>query len=117
MLTPAHKVIRTELSQRILQALAKRKHTNYHFLFTGDESWMFYVYGHRTRWVASWDDVDEIEPSSHFRQRIMFMIFFNSTGESKIALLPREQKMNNTYFIECVLRSLAKFIIHRAGDT
>jgi hypothetical protein len=117
MSTPAQKVICTELSQRMLQALAKHKHTNYHFLFTGDEPWMFYIYGHRTKWVASWDDVDEIERRSHLHQTILFTIFFNGTGEYKIAVLPREQKMSSTCFIECVLRSLAKFVIHRAGDT
>jgi hypothetical protein len=53
--------MRTELAQIRLQAFAKHEHTNYHFLFTGDKSWMSYADGHRTRWVASWDDVDEIE--------------------------------------------------------
>jgi hypothetical protein len=32
----------------------------------------------------------------------MFPIFFNGTGKSKIAILPEEQKMNATYFIECI---------------
>jgi hypothetical protein len=38
-----------ELAQSMLQALAKHEHANYHFLFTGDESWMFYAYDHRKR--------------------------------------------------------------------
>jgi hypothetical protein len=45
-LTPGQKLIRAELAQSMLQALAKHKHTNYHFLFTGDEPWMFYFYDH-----------------------------------------------------------------------
>jgi hypothetical protein len=45
-LTPAQKLIRAEFVQSILQALAKHEHTNYHFLFTGDESSMFYAYDH-----------------------------------------------------------------------
>jgi hypothetical protein len=36
-LTPAQKLMRAELAQGMLQALAKHKHTNYYFLFTGDE--------------------------------------------------------------------------------
>jgi hypothetical protein len=47
--TPAQKVMRTELAQSMLQALAKHEHTNYHFLFTRDESWMFDADDHRTR--------------------------------------------------------------------
>jgi hypothetical protein len=60
-LAPAQKPMRAELAQSVLQALAKPEHTNYHFPFTGDESRMPYAYDHRTRLVASSDDVDEIE--------------------------------------------------------
>jgi hypothetical protein len=42
-LTAAQKVVRVELAERILQALAKHERSHFHFLFTGDESWMFYV--------------------------------------------------------------------------
>jgi predicted transcriptional regulator len=80
-LTPAQKMMRTELAQSMLQALAKHKHMIYHYLFTGDESWMFYACDDRTRWVASWDDVDEIERPSHFHQKSMFTIFFNRRAE------------------------------------
>jgi hypothetical protein len=38
----------------------------------------------------------------------MFTIFFNSTKEYKIAILPEERNMNSTYFIECVLRPLTE---------
>jgi hypothetical protein len=94
-LTLAQKLMCAELAQSMLQALVKHEHTNYHFVFTGDESWMFYAYDHRTRWVASWDDVDEIERPSHFHQKTMFTIFFNGTGEYKIAILPEGQKVNS----------------------
>jgi hypothetical protein len=47
-LTPAQKLMRAELAQSMLQALVKHEHTNYHFLFAGDQSWMFYAYDHRT---------------------------------------------------------------------
>jgi hypothetical protein len=60
-LTPAQKVMRTELAQSMFQESAKHEHMNYHFLCTGDKSWIFYPRDHRTRWVASWDDVDGIE--------------------------------------------------------
>jgi hypothetical protein len=38
----------------------------------------------------------------------MFTIVFNGTGEYKIAILPRGQKVNSTYFIEYALRSLTE---------
>jgi hypothetical protein len=97
-----------ELVQSMLQALAKHEHTNYHFPFAGDESWMVYAYDHRTRWVASWDDVDEIERPSHFHQKTMFTVFLNGTWEYKITIPPDGQKVNSAYFIESVLRPLAE---------
>jgi hypothetical protein len=45
-LARAQKLMHAELAQSMLQALAKHEHTNYHFLFTGDESWMLYTSDH-----------------------------------------------------------------------
>jgi histone-lysine N-methyltransferase SETMAR len=113
-LTHAQKRMRAELSQSMLQALAKHEHIKYHFLFTSDESRMFYAYDHPTGWVASWDDVDEMDRPSHFHWRTMFTVFFNDTGEYKIAILPEGQKVNSAYSSEFVLRPLAE-ICHPQG--
>jgi hypothetical protein len=106
--------MRTELAQSMLQAPAKHEHTNYHFIFTGDESWMFCAYDHPTRLVASWDDIDEFERPSHFHQKTMFAVFFNGTGEYKIAIFPEGKEENSAYFSESVLRLLAE-ISHPQG--
>jgi hypothetical protein len=66
-LAATQKVVRVELAERMLLALAKHERSHPHFLFTGDESWMFYAYDHRTMWVPSLDDVDQIERHSHFK--------------------------------------------------
>jgi hypothetical protein len=47
----------------------------------------------------------------------MFTVFFNGTGECKIAILPEGQKVNSAYFIESVLQPLAEIWHHKAGDT
>jgi hypothetical protein len=116
-LTPAQKQMRAELAQSMLQGLAKHEHTNYHFLFTGDESWMSHAYDRRTRWVAFWDDVDEIERPSHFHQKTMFPVFFNGTGEYKIAILPEGQKVNGAYFIKSVLPPFGKICYPQGRGT
>jgi hypothetical protein len=59
-LRAAEKVMRAELAQSTLQALAKHEHVNFLFLFTGDETWMFSASDHRTMWLASWDDAEQI---------------------------------------------------------
>jgi hypothetical protein len=69
---------------------------------------MFYAEDHRTRWGASWDDIDEIGRPPHFHQKTMFAIFVNGTVECTIAILPEGPKTNSIYFIECVLRPLTE---------
>jgi hypothetical protein len=100
--------MRRELAQSMSQALAKHEQTNHHFLFSGDRSWMFYACDHRTKWVASWDDVDEIERPSPFHQKTAFSVFFNGTRQYKIVILPEGQKMNTTYCIKYVLLPLTE---------
>jgi hypothetical protein len=107
-LAAAQKVVSVELGECMLQALAKRKRNHFHFLLTGDESCIFYAYDHRTMWVSFWDDVDEIERSSHFQQKTMLTIFFDRTREYKIVILPAGQKVHRTYFMECVLGPLTE---------
>jgi hypothetical protein len=103
--------MRRELAQSTRQALAttpKHQHTNFHFLFTGDEIWMFSAHDHRTMLIASWDDIEDIGRPSHFQQKTMVTIFFNGTGECKIAILPQGHKMKRTHFIGCVVLSLVE---------
>jgi hypothetical protein len=99
-LTAAREVVRVELTERMRQALAKRARSHFHLLFIGEQSYMFYAYNHRTTCLLSWDDVDEIEQPSYFQQKTMRIIFFNGTGEYKIAILSAGQKMNIRYFME-----------------
>jgi hypothetical protein len=59
-------------------------------------------------WVVSWDHVEEIGRPSPFQQKIIVTIFFKRTGECKIAILPEGYKMNNIYFIGCVVQPLVE---------
>jgi hypothetical protein len=88
-LTSIQKAARVEFAQGMLQELAKHEHTKFYFLFTRDEWRIFYAYDHRTMWVASWDDVDEIERRSHVQQKTMFTLFVNGTDDYKIVILPK----------------------------
>jgi hypothetical protein len=82
------------LVQTILQELKEHEQTQFNFLFTGDDLWMFYAYDHQTMWVTFWNHLDEIERLSHFLEKIIFRIlfFFNRTGDQKIAILSKGQK-------------------------
>jgi hypothetical protein len=63
------------------------------------------------------DDLDEIERLSHFHQKNVFTTLFNGTGDHKTAILPEGQKMNNTYFRECVLRSFTEICYPQGRGT
>jgi hypothetical protein len=63
---------------------------------------------YQTRWIASCDDIDEIEQPSPFHQKTMFTGLFNRTNEFKMVILPEGQKKNGTYFMQGVPRSLTE---------
>jgi hypothetical protein len=68
----------------MLPELAKHQASNFRFLFTGDESWLFDAYHHKTMWAASWDDVEEIERHSHFHEKTVFVIFSMESGIARL---------------------------------
>jgi hypothetical protein len=92
----------------MLLTLRAHESTGFHFLFTGDESWMFYSYHERTQWVASWEEATEVERPSHYHRKTMLTAFFNGTGEFLIDILPEELKMNSAYFATNVIDVLAQ---------
>jgi hypothetical protein len=55
----------------MLQTLESHSASNFHFLWTGDKSWLFSEYRHERVWAASWEKVDEIEPPTHCHRRVM----------------------------------------------
>jgi hypothetical protein len=104
-LKTAQKVVPVESGQRVLQALAKYQHRHFQFLFTGDKSWMFYADNHRTTWVASWEDIDELERPLHSQQKTILTILFNGTGEYNIAILPARQNDSHILCGTCAYAS------------
>jgi beta-lactamase regulating signal transducer with metallopeptidase domain len=51
-LTVAQKAKRTEMAESMLHTLESHTASNFHFLWTGDESSIFYEYHHETMWAA-----------------------------------------------------------------
>jgi histone-lysine N-methyltransferase SETMAR len=101
------KAKRAEYAGEMLRILQTHESTGFHFLFTGDESWIFYSYNHRTQWVASWEELDEVERPSHYHRKTMVTVFFNGTGDFLIDILPEGLKMNSTYFANNIIDVIA----------
>jgi hypothetical protein len=59
------KVEREDLAKLMLEILAKHAISNFHFLFTGDESWLLYAYHVPAMWTLCPANVDEIGRPSH----------------------------------------------------
>jgi hypothetical protein len=73
-------------------------------VFTVDESWLFDGEDHKKMWAAFWNDVEEIERPRHFQDKTIFITFVTGTKDYTSVILLEGQRINGTFFIECVLR-------------
>jgi histone-lysine N-methyltransferase SETMAR len=107
MLTSPQKAKRAELARSMLAELSTQEPHNFAFVYTGDESWMLYVYPHKTQWISNWDEPEEVERPSHHHRKIMLTVFFNGNGKFAMDLMEEGRTMNSEYFCETVLPGVA----------
>jgi hypothetical protein len=93
-------VAREEVAKTMLKILASHAASNFHFLLTGDESWLLYAYHIRTIWTLSPENINQVQRPSHFAKETMAIVFFNGTGLHMIDILPQNQRMDAEYFAE-----------------
>jgi hypothetical protein len=96
----AQRTKHAEIVGSMLQTLKSHTASNFHFLWTDDESWMFHEYHQETVWAASWEEVDELQQPRHYHRKTMFTAFFNGAGECFLNILPRSRSMDTKYFAE-----------------
>jgi hypothetical protein len=51
-------------------------------------------------WIASWDNVDQIERRPHFWQQALLTVFVDETRAQKIAILPESHTLCTFIFCE-----------------
>jgi transposase len=90
----------------MLQMMESHAASNFHLLWTGDESWMFYEHDHETMWVASWEEVDELERPTHYHRKTMITPFFNGTGECFLNMLSQNRSVDTNYFVGEIVSGL-----------
>jgi hypothetical protein len=78
----SQKAKQAEMAGSMLQTLESHAASNFHFLGTGDESWMFYEANHERMWEAPWEELDELERPTRYPRRRMVTAFFNGTGST-----------------------------------
>jgi histone-lysine N-methyltransferase SETMAR len=102
----------------MLRVLEDHVRTGFKCIFTGDETWLFHDYCQPTRWVASWEEVEEVQRPTHKQAKTMVTIFFNGRGGWTIDLLPKGTKMNSSYFVDNVLQGAIRYAAatRRPGD-
>jgi hypothetical protein len=81
-LTAGQKATGVEMAGRKLQTLESHEASNFHFLWTGDELWMFYECHHETMWAPSREEGGELEQPTHYRRKAMVTASLNGTGSS-----------------------------------
>jgi hypothetical protein len=114
--TAAPKAIGAERAESMLQMVESHAAFNFHFLWTGDESWMLYEHHHETMWVASWEEVDELERPTHYRRKTMITLFFNGTGESFLNMLLQNRSVDTITLLERLLADWKTCVIPQ-GET
>jgi hypothetical protein len=68
---------------------------------------MFYACHFSTEWMASWEEVQEVERPSHHQPKRMLTVFFSGIGEFCMNSLPKSQKINSTYYAQKILHPLS----------
>jgi hypothetical protein len=111
-LDSCQKATRAETAQRMLVELRKHARSNFHFLFTGDETWVFYENPNTHMWVADIGELDEVQRKSHHAKKVMATVFFNESGQFVVDMMPAGQTMNSTYFATRIIPKLAKLCYH-----
>jgi hypothetical protein len=97
-----------QYAQSMLQILAAHESARFHFLYTGDESWLLYSYHERTRWAASWDDTPVVERPSYYHKKIMLSVFLSGTGQFLIDILPDGMNMDTDYFADNIIDEMVR---------
>jgi histone-lysine N-methyltransferase SETMAR len=100
------KVAREHVAKNMLEILATHAASTFHFLFTGDESWLLYADHVRTMWTLCPENADQVQGASHVTKKTMATMFFNGTRLHMIDILPQNQKMDAGYFSEYIIPSL-----------
>jgi hypothetical protein len=99
-LTAAQKVKSVDVAGSMLQRLESQTASNFHFLWIGDELWMFYEYHHEIMEAASWENVDELEQPTHYHGKTMITAFSNGTGKVFPNILHRSRSRDTKYYAE-----------------
>jgi hypothetical protein len=97
-LTAARKVTQRERAAGMFQTLESHTASNFHFLWIGDESWMFHKCHHETMWAVSWEKVNELEWPTHDHKNTVVIAFLNGIGERFLNILLRGRSVETSYF-------------------
>jgi hypothetical protein len=79
MLTAAQKANDWERAESTLQTLESHAASNFHFMWTGEGSWLLHECHHETMWAASCEEVDDFERPTHYHKKTMVSAFFNGS--------------------------------------
>jgi hypothetical protein len=93
-LAAAQKAKLMDVAGCMLQTLESHTAFNLHFLWTGDEPWMFCECYHEIMSAASWEEVDELDWPTHYHRKTMVTTFSNGKGKYIMDMLARSQSMD-----------------------
>jgi histone-lysine N-methyltransferase SETMAR len=98
---------RVDHAESMLRDLKKHESSGFNFIFTGDESWIFYDNPRKKMWVADVCELDQVQRPSHFAKKVMLTVFFNGRGQCTVDLMPKGCTMDSGYFINNIVPAVA----------
>jgi histone-lysine N-methyltransferase SETMAR len=102
------KAERARCARLMLEELDRHAETNFHYLLTGDESWMLYDQQPSRMWAIDREHVDTIVRPSHHARKTMVTVFFGINGPAVVKILPQGAKFTTEYFIDEILQPLQR---------
>lgn len=103
LLSSENRQQRINLSKQIIEILENNKRDNFYNIITGDQSWFYYRYDPKGRWLFHDEDAYEAPVTTIDRKKIMLTVFWNPSGFLVVDFLPEGQKYNSEYFIDNIL--------------
>ena len=103
ILTDEIKEKRVRQANFIISSLETAKKSHNANIITGDESWFYYSYPPKARWVLCGEEVEDYVAPSQFSKKKMVTIFIKQNGTFFVELLPSGETYDANYFREVII--------------
>jgi hypothetical protein len=114
ILTDDVKIIRVEMSQKMLAALRVQEHNQRYNIVTGDESWFYFEYVRDRLWISPPDNTPDYPNRTIATEKHILTMFWNPDAFRVVRILSTRASLNAVWFIYGNLVPLRDHFFQRA---